>query len=620
MSGGPQPHMIPIVPGVPGLTGRTPLAERVERHMADKEDPHGTMVMVNEAIRGFIKNEADPLFSDWLAKHNDIGTHTRDTNNPHKVTAAQVGALSLVEDSNRVKTAVTIGSRKGRVGTSSLANGNDVTASGYHSHAEGYNTASPGSYSHAEGRETTASGDYSHTEGFRSQTKVNDNFAYSWNGDGTRTKPYFSHGEGTFNVNPVGGTDGFYIGEKKLSEVISDGVANKADKATTLAGYGITDAATKTELDAVDQRAVNGIFGVQSELSKKADLVGGKVPAAQLPAFVDDVLEYDAMSAFPATGEDGKIYVAKNTNKTYRWGGTQYVEISPSLALGETSETAYPGDKGAANASAVAALKKSKQDALNAQQLSAVNSGVTAEKISNMVTKDGVVPKGDGTEVIATIGGKDIKIPPATDPVMISDSAGNVVHADGSAVVVDGSWTCNGVVLTKKEGRDDYWENTDKKWGLGYTGDSRWALAVETGQASTTAPADATKLSFVIGGVTYNATIGRTDSVVMASDVESTKRYSVVRPEASGNTYQLSDFAVNVVDLPSSGEYTFTFPPRTGGRVRDFVLKLNVTADPLPTVQFVKHPTDNDPPRFEGADGWSELELGVNFFGFTETS
>ena len=102
--------------------------------------------------------------------------------------------------------------------------------------------------------------------------------------------------------------------------------------------------------------------------------------------------------------------------------------------------------------------------------------------------------------------------------------------------------------------------------------------------------------------------------------VETAKRYSVVRPEASGNTYQLSDFAVNVVDLPSSGEYTFTFPPRTGDRVRDFVLKLNVTADPLPTVQFVKHPTDSDPPRFEGADGWSELELGVNFFGFTETS
>lgn len=106
------------------------------------------------------------------------------------------------------------------------------------------------------------------------------------------------------------------------------------------------------------------------------------------------------------------------------------------------------------------------------------------------------------------------------DQSMIFDAAGNVIRADGSSVVVDGSWTCNGVLLTKKEGRDDYWENADKKWGLGYIGDSRWSLViVGTGNASTTAPADATKLSFVIGDVTYDATIGRADSVVMAGDV-----------------------------------------------------------------------------------------------------
>lgn len=89
---------------------------------------------------------------------------------------------------------------------------------------------------------------------------------------------------------------------------------------------------------------------VKSDLASKADLVGGKVPAAQLPAFVDDVLEYDAVSAFPATGESGKIYVAKDTDLAYRWGGTRYVEISPSLALGETATTAYPGDRGKAAA------------------------------------------------------------------------------------------------------------------------------------------------------------------------------------------------------------------------------------------------------------------------------
>ena len=105
-------------------------------------------------------------------------------------------------------------------------------------------------------------------------------------------------------------------------------LAKKADRATTLAGYGITDAATKEELAA------------------KADLVDGKVPAAQLPSYVDDVLEYDTMSAFPATGESGKIYVAKDTNLTYRWSGTQYVEISPLPVLDdEVTETSANGVK-----------------------------------------------------------------------------------------------------------------------------------------------------------------------------------------------------------------------------------------------------------------------------------
>ena len=83
----------------------------------------------------------------------------------------------------------------------------------------------------------------------------------------------------------------------------------------------------------------------------------GKVPSAQLPSYVDDVLEYDDQAAFPASGEAGKIYIAKDTNKTYRWSGTAYVEISESLALGETSSTAYAGNKGKANADAIAAIK-----------------------------------------------------------------------------------------------------------------------------------------------------------------------------------------------------------------------------------------------------------------------
>lgn len=80
--------------------------------------------------------------------------------------------------------------------------------------------------------------------------------------------------------------------------------------------------------------------------NNKADLVDGKVPSSQLPSYVDDVLEYPTLSQLPDVGEDGKIYVTLDTNLTYRWGGTEYIEISPSLALGETASTAYRGDRG----------------------------------------------------------------------------------------------------------------------------------------------------------------------------------------------------------------------------------------------------------------------------------
>lgn len=96
------------------------------------------------------------------------------------------------------------------------------------------------------------------------------------------------------------------------------------------------------------------VASLTTEVGKKmtkSDYVGsdGKILGAVLPSFVDDVLEYATFSEFPKTGEEGKIYVDKAKNKTYRWGGTTYVEISPSLALGETSGTAYSGSAGRQN-------------------------------------------------------------------------------------------------------------------------------------------------------------------------------------------------------------------------------------------------------------------------------
>ena len=132
--------------------------------------------------------------------------------------------------------------------------------------------------------------------------------------------------------------------------------ASLTSKPTTLSGYGITDSYTKTESDGKYQPV-----GSYATLDSS-----GHVPSSQLPSYVDDVIEgyysngkfySDSAKTKEITGEGGKIYTDLTTNKTYRWGGTAWVEISKSLAIGETAGTAYDGAKGAKNASDISLLK-----------------------------------------------------------------------------------------------------------------------------------------------------------------------------------------------------------------------------------------------------------------------
>ena len=116
-----------------------------------------------------------------------------------------------------------------------------------------------------------------------------------------------------------------------LNGYFSNGIANKA------LGDKNGNDITATYMLANLRGAANGVCPLGSD---------SKIPNSYLPSYVDDVLEYDSYSNFPTTGEAGKIYVAKDTNKTYRWSGTQYTEISASLAIGETTGTAYDGGKG----------------------------------------------------------------------------------------------------------------------------------------------------------------------------------------------------------------------------------------------------------------------------------
>ncbi len=129
--------------------------------------------------------------------------------------------------------------------------------------------------------------------------------------------------------------------DSEVAAGISAGAAaNSEANALTYAGNAQTSATTAANKlqELISMKGVaNGIASLDAN---------GLIPAAQLPAFVDDVLEYSSSSQFPAIGESGKIYVDTSTNITYRWSGSIYVPVGDDLALGETSSTAYRGDRG----------------------------------------------------------------------------------------------------------------------------------------------------------------------------------------------------------------------------------------------------------------------------------
>lgn len=205
----------------------------------------------------------------------------------------------------------------------------------------------------------------------------------------------------------------------KASQVFDEGL-NKYQSEIN-ASFGATDNSIRKEL--TDFKNTKGKANGLASLDN-----GGKVPSSQLPSYVDDVIEIDTFNNLPSTGESGKIYITQDTNLTYRWSGSAYTEISKSLALGETSSTAYPGDKGKSTTDIVNSLSDTLVNDVLVSQSNQDSVSLTVKSITkNSTNRSNRLLLTDGEPVLLTDG----------SPILLAENDGLYSQADDKTITIN---------------------------------------------------------------------------------------------------------------------------------------------------------------------------------------
>lgn len=205
----------------------------------------------------------------------------------------------------------------------------------------------------------------------------------------------------------------------KASQVFDEGL-NKYQSEIN-ASFEATDNSIRKEL--TDFKNTKGKANGLASLDN-----GGKVPSSQLPSYVDDVIEIDTFNNLPSTGESGKIYITQDTNLTYRWSGSAYTEISKSLALGETSSTAYPGDKGKSTTDIVNSLSDTLVNDVLVSQSNQDSVSLTVKSITkNSTNRSNRLLLTDGEPVLLTDG----------SPILLAENDGLYSQADDKTITIN---------------------------------------------------------------------------------------------------------------------------------------------------------------------------------------
>lgn len=246
------------------------------------------------------------------------------------------------------------------------------------------------------------------------------------------------------------------------------GTSSATSGSTLAVPYVTYDAQGHITATGTHTHTVTGFLTSSSSLD--ASKLTGTVPTSVLPSYVDDVLEYTAKANFPATGEEGKIYVDKTTNLTWRWGGSDYVEISPSLAIGNTASTAAAGNH--------------THSFTPAGSITVKTAGATNNTLKPVTAKTVVT---DATFNTVVTGGNTTDIPNISKKTVVTSASGaTATYSNGILTITDGSfWIGDSVTVGTPIAA--YTELTTGVSGSKTTGDSvtlGTAVTVKTGDAA----------------------------------------------------------------------------------------------------------------------------------------
>lgn len=345
-----------------------------------------------------------------------------------------------------------------------------------------------------------------------SASATNGNVKINMTGSNSTTDSVSVKGSGSVVVTSdadgiitVTGTDtkyshpnsGVTAGTYKSVTVNQQGHVTAGTNPTTLAGYGITDAVKSSE-----KGTTNGIATLGSD---------GKVLSAQLPSYVDDVIEgYLNSGKFykepehttEITGEAGKIYVDLTSNKTYRWSGSAFVVISETIALGETSSTAYRGDRG----------KIAYDHSQSAHAPS--NAEVNQNAFSKVTVGSTTVAAGAKTDTLTITAGNNVTITPDATNKKVTIAAKDTTYSAFKGATTDTTGG-SGLVPTPAAGKQTSF----------LRGDATWVAPSSITAGAATKLATARILSLT-GSVTGSGTFDGSGNLSISTTTNHTHKYA----------------------------------------------------------------------------------------------